>query len=189
MFDRLLSRSVIFSTVLFVLAVLGGVLAVRQDPSFGHDLLSGFRDQVALQVLSDHPIVLFVKIFANNLVACVALFIGGATFGVLPLLVLASNGLVIGGIVEMVRQEKGTGFIIASILPHGILEIPAFLISAGLGLLLAEALIRELLHDEGDAAGEALEHGRIFARYVVPFLIVAAAVEAFITPHIIQLIS
>ena len=141
------------------------------------------------QVLSDDAVVLFVKIFANNLVACVALFIGGATFGVLPLLVLASNGLVIGGIIEMVRQERGTGFILASILPHGILEIPAFLISAGLGFLLAEALARELLHDEGDSAGDALDSGRLFVRYVVPFLIVAAAVEAFITPHIIQLIS
>lgn len=189
MFDRLLSRSVTFSAVLFVLAVLGGILAVRQDPVFGQELLTGFRDQVALQVLSDHQVVLFFKIFANNLVACIALFIGGATFGLLPLLVLASNGLVIGGIVEVVRQEKGTGFILASILPHGILEIPAFLISAGLGFLLAEALTRELLHDEGDAASEALDQGRLFIRYVVPFLIVAAAVEAFITPHIIQLIS
>ena len=52
MFDRLLSRSLTFSAVLFVLAVMGGVLAVRQDPAFGHELLAGFRDQVALQVQS-----------------------------------------------------------------------------------------------------------------------------------------
>ncbi len=189
MFDRRLSRAALFSTALFALALAGGILAVRQDPTFGQELLAGFRDQVAGQVLSDHAVVLFLKIFLNNLVACLALFLGGATFGLVPLLVLASNGLVIGGIIEVVRGEKGTGFILAAILPHGVLEIPAFLISAGLGFLLAEALARELVRGEGDTADEAFGYGRLFLQYVLPFVTAAAAVEAFITPHIIQLIS
>lgn len=189
MFDRRLSRSTLFATVLFAFALVGGILAVRQDPAFGQELLAGFRDQVAGEILSDRAGVLFLKIFLNNLVACIALFVGGATFGVLPLLVLATNGLVIGGVLETIRGDVGTAFVLAAILPHGVLEIPAFLVSAGLGLLLAEALGRELLRGEGDAAGEALGHGRLFIRYVVPFVAVAAAVEAFITPHIIQLMS
>jgi stage II sporulation protein M len=189
MFDRRLWRSSLFATVLFAFALAGGILAVRQDPALGQELLAGFRDKVAGEILSDTSGVLFLKIFLNNLVACLALFLGGASFGLLPLLVLASNGLVIGGIIETIRGEKGTGFILAAILPHGVLEIPAFLISAGLGFLLAEALGRELLRSEGDAAAEALGHGRLFIRYVVPFVAVAAAVEAFITPQIIQLMS
>jgi stage II sporulation protein M len=189
MFDRRLARSTLFATALFALALVGGVLAVRQDPAFGEQLLAGFRDQLGSEILSDSPLVLFLKIFLNNLVACIALFLGGATFGLLPLLVLASNGLVIGGVLETIRGEKGTGFVLAAILPHGVFEIPAFLISAGLGLLLAEALGRELLRGEGDAAAEALGYGRLFLRYVVSFVAVAAAVEAFITPHIIELMS
>ncbi len=189
MFDRRLSRSSLFATALFALAIAGGVLAVRQDPAFGQELLAGFRDQVAGEILSDRSWVLFLKIFLNNQVACIALFVGGATFGILPLLALATNGLVIGGVLETIRGEKGAGFVLAAILPHGVLEIPAFLVSAGLGLLLAEALGRELLRGEGDAAGEALGYGRLFVLYVVPFVAAAAAVEAFITPHIIQLMS
>ncbi len=140
MFDRRLSRSTLFATALFALALAGGILAVRQDPAFGQQLLAGFRDQVAGQILSDAPWELFLKIFLNNLVACIALFLGGASFGLVPLLVIASNGLVIGAIIETVRGEKGIAFILAGILPHGVLEIPAVLVSAGLGLLLAEAL-------------------------------------------------
>jgi len=189
MFDRRLSRSFLFATVLFALALSGGILATRQDPAFGEQLLASFRDQVAGDIFSDSPGVLFLKIFLNNLTACIALFLGGATFGLVPLLVISSNGLVIGGIIETVRGEKGLGFILAGILPHGVLEIPAVLVSAGLGLLLAEALGRELLRNEGDAAAEALGYGRLFVRYVVPFVLLAAAVEAFITPQIIQLMS
>ncbi len=189
MFDRRLSRSFLFATALFVLAFAGGVLAARQDPAFGQQLLAGLRDQVAGEVLSDVPGVLFLKIFLNNLVACLALFLGGATFGVVSLLVIASNGLVLGGIFETIRSEKGIGFLLAGTLPHGVLEIPAVLVSAGLGLLLADALGRELLRGEGDAAAEALGYGRLFVRYVIPFVVLAAAVEAFITPQIIQLLS
>lgn len=189
MFERRLSRASLLATVVFGLALAAGILAVRQDPAFGEQLLAGFRDQVAGQILSDSPWVLFLKIFTNNLVACVTLFLGGATFGLLPLLIIASNGLVIGGIVETVRVQKGAAFILAGLLPHGVLEIPAVLVSAGLGLLLAEALVRELVHGEGDAAAEAIGHGRIFLQYVVPFVAVAAGVEAFITPHIIDLMS
>ena len=112
---------------LFAFALAGGILAVRQDPALGQEILAGFRDQVAGEILSDTSGVLFLKIFLNNLVACIALFLGGATFGLLPLLVIASNGLVIGGIIETIRGEKGTGFVLAAILPHGVLEIPAFL--------------------------------------------------------------
>jgi stage II sporulation protein M len=189
MFEGRLTRSSLFSMALFVFALVGGVLIVRQDPAFGQELLLGFRDQVAGQVLSDNTAVLFLKIFLNNAVACAALFLGGATLGIVPLLVLASNGLVIGGIMEVVRQEKGTAYILAALVPHGILEVPAFLVSASLGFLLAEAMARELLGGTGDTAEEALDHGRCFVRYVIPLIALAAAVEAFITPHILQLIS
>lgn len=189
MFERKLWRGTLFATVLFALALAGGILIVRQDPAFGEQLLAGFRDQVAGEILSDTPWILFLKIFLNNLVACIALFLGGATFGLVPLFVIASNGFVIGGIIETVRGEKGVEFILAGILPHGVIEIPMVLVSAGLGFLLAESLVRELLRGEGDTAAEALGYGRIFVRYVVPFVALAAAVEAFITPQIIQLLS
>jgi stage II sporulation protein M len=189
MFERKLWRGTLFATVLFALAMGAGILIVRQDPAIGQQLLASFRDQVAGEILSDAPWMLFLKIFLNNLVACLALFLGGATFGLVPLFVIASNGFVIGGIIETVRGEKGIGFLLAGLLPHGVVEIPAVLVSAGLGFLLAEALGRELLRGEGDTAGEALGYGRLFVRYVVPFVALAAAVEAFITPQIIQLLS
>ncbi len=189
MFDRRLWRSTLFSTALFGLALAGGFLAVRQDPALGEQLLATFRDQVAGEILNASGWSLALTIFLNNLVACIALFLGGASFGLVPVLVIASNGLIIGGIVQTVLAEKGAAFILAGLLPHGVLEIPAVLISTGLGLLLAEALGRELLRSEGDAASEATAYGRFFVTYVVPFLAAAALVEAFITPHIIELMS
>jgi stage II sporulation protein M len=189
MFEGRLPRATLFATVLFAIAVAGGVLAVRQNPDFGAQLVSSFRDQVAAGILSDSAPVLFLGIFLNNLVSCVALFLGGASFGLVPVLVVATNGMVIGGVAEAIRAEKGTAFILAGLLPHGVLELPAVLVSAGLGLLLAESLARELVRGETDAAAEAFGYGRLFALYVVPVVALAAGVEAFITPHLLQLVS
>ena len=67
-------------------------------------------------------------------------------------------------------------------------EIPAFIISGTLGLLLARALWIEV-NGNGDAAAEALGFGRTFLFVVIPLVAVAAVTEAFITPEIINLVA
>ncbi|NLX49905.1 MAG: stage II sporulation protein M [Methanospirillum sp.] len=189
MFDGRLSRSTLFATLVFAFALFGGILAVREDPALGTEMVAAFQEQVSGGFPSDSGVMLFLTILINNLVACIALFIGGATFGLLPLLVLAMNGLVIGGIFETIRPDRGIIFVLAALLPHGLLEIPSVILSAGLGLLLGEGLIRELVLNDVDVAGVAGGYGRFFVRIVVPLITAAAAVEAFITPHLLQLMS
>lgn len=107
------------------------------------------------------------------------------------MLILSVNGLLIGALTELVRQQQGGMLFIAAALvpPHGIFEIPpAFLIAGGLGLLLGRELIAEW-HGTADAAAEALPLARLFLRVVVPLLAVAAVVEAFITPAILSMIA
>ena len=104
------------------------------------------------------------------------------------LFILLTNGLIIGSIVELVREQQGTVFVFVAILPHGIFEIPAFLLSGALGLLLAKSLYDEW-NGAGDAAVEAAHHGLKFITYVIPLVILAAFVEAFITPEIIRMVT
>ncbi|MDD3933800.1 stage II sporulation protein M [Methanoculleus sp. UBA303] len=176
------------AAVLFAVSVGLGVVAVARDPAVGAEVMTLFRDQVASQLLSDSPPVLAGKIFINNLSTCALLFLGGASFGVVTVLILTANGLLIGAVAELVRQQQGLLFIAAALVPHGIFEIPSFLIAGGLGLLLGQELIAEW-HGRGDAAAGAWSLARLFLRVVVPLLAVAAVVEAFITPAIISMIA
>jgi len=176
------------AAVLFAVSVGLGVVAVARDPAVGAEVMTLFRDQVASQLLSDSPPVLAGKIFINNLSTCALLFLGGASLGVVTVLILTVNGLLIGAVMELVRQQQGLLFIAAALVPHGIFEIPSFLIAGGLGLLLGQELIAEW-HGRGDAAAGALSLARLFLRVVVPLLAVAAIVEAFITPAIISMIA
>ena len=124
----------------------------------------------------------------NNLEACVLLLLGGASFGILTIFILSLNGILIGSIMEIVHKDHSFVFVAAAILPHGVFEIPAFILSGALGILLAQSLIAEWYH-KGDAAGDAGGYARLFILYVVPLVVIAAFVEAFITPVIIHLVA
>jgi stage II sporulation protein M len=188
MSERPLVRSTGLATIFFAAAIAIGVAAVARDPGIGTEAAALFAEQVVGDLLSDPPAVLAGKLFLNNLVACLLLFLGGASLGVVTLLILSVNGLLIGAIMELVRQQQGMLFIAAALVPHGIFEIPAFLIAGGLGLLLGRALIAEW-HGTADAAAEARPLALLFLRAVVPLLAVAAVVEAFITPAILGMIA
>ena len=90
-----------------------------------------------------------VKLFVNNLQACILLFLGGASFGILTIFIMSLNGIVIGAIMEIVHKDHTPLFVAAAILPHGIFEIPAFIISGALGILLAQSLIAEWYGERG----------------------------------------
>ncbi len=129
-----------------------------------------------------------IKLFANNLEACIFLFLGGASFGIFTIFIMSLNGIVIGAIMEIVSKAHSALFVAAAILPHGVFEIPAFIISGALGILLAQSLIAEW-YGEGDSAVEAQRYARLFVLWVLPLVAIAATVEAFITPVIIHLVA
>jgi stage II sporulation protein M len=101
---------------------------------------------------------------------------------------MSLNGIVIGAIMEMVLEAHSALFVAAAILPHGIFEIPAFIISGALGILLAQSLIAEW-YGEGDTGLDAKHFARHFILWVLPLVAIAACVEAFITPVVIHLVT
>jgi stage II sporulation protein M len=180
-------RAALIILVIFGITSGMGALAVSADPELGRQLLEFVREQIVGQVLDADPITLAMKIFLNNLQACLLLFLGGASLALFTFFIIGMNGLVIGGIMELIRQQQGFFYVIAGIVPHGIFEIPSFIISGALGLMLAEALWAEW-YGQASAADTASYLGKIFVAVVVPLVALAAIVEAFITPAVINLV-
>ncbi len=178
----------IFAMAAFLLTAVAGAAIVSGSPETGRQFIQIVRDEILGKVDAHDPPALAVFIFANNLQACILLFLGGATFGLLTLFIIAANGIIIGGIMELVRAERGLLYVTAAVLPHGIFEIPSFIISASLGFILGAALHAEW-RGGGDSAATAGGHARTFLLVVVPLVAIAAIIEAFITPQIIQLVS
>ncbi|MDT8357259.1 MAG: stage II sporulation protein M [Methanomicrobiaceae archaeon] len=182
--------AVLICSAIFAAAIVSGVAVTGLEGSIG-DLAKEQVEQIseglASQISGEGPLSLALLIFANNLRACIFLFLGGASFGVFTLIILGLNGALIGAIVQMRIPEKGALWVAAALIPHGIFEIPAILLSSGMGLVLAEELWLEL-QGSGDAARAAGMIGAQFVSRVIPLLAVAALIEAFITPQIVNVI-
>jgi stage II sporulation protein M len=183
-----LTNAIIITFLLFFTTITVGWVGSAHNPSIGQDLMKLFEKEVAGQMDGTNPYDMCIKLFANNLQACILLFLGGASFGILTIFIMSLNGIVIGAIMELVSKDHTALFVAAAIVPHGIFEIPAFILSGALGILLAQSLIAEWYGDE-DTATDARRFGRLFILYVLPLVATAACVEAFITPIVIHLVA
>ncbi|MDK2974951.1 MAG: stage sporulation protein [Methanofollis sp.] len=184
---RDLSIFLAVSVGVFLVGIAAGYALLLSGDPMAEQLIEMVRSGVFTDILGDPAAMLAVKIFLNNLQACILLFLGGATFGLLTLFILLSNGVVIGVFAGEIAERLGPLGLAAGLVPHGIFELPAIFIAAALGLGLARSLLADLSGTR-DAAAEALRLGGLFLRVVVPLLAVAAVVEAFITPALLQIV-
>ena len=183
-----LTNAIIITSILLFATLTVGWVGTLQNPEIGENLMKLFEKEVAGQIDVDNPFDMCIKLFINNFEACILLFLGGASFGILTIFIISLNGIVIGAIMEIIHKDHSWTFIAAALLPHGIFEIPAIIISGALGILLAQSLISEW-YGGADTSAEAQKLARIFLLYVLPLVVIAACVEAFITPVIIQLVA
>jgi len=119
----------------------------------------------------------------NTQVAILSLALG-MTWGVGTVLLLFYNGVILGAVVADYAAAGQVKFLLGWLLPHGVVEIPAFLIAGQAGLLLAQALIgrgdRAPLKARLRAAGPDL--GALIAG-VAGLLLWAGFVEAFLSQY------
>ncbi|MDO8842223.1 stage II sporulation protein M [Methanocalculus sp.] len=187
-----MSKAILYSILLSVLIFSGSTLfgagLIIYNPALGDTFMEVLHESLDIEeMMNDPPATMALKLFMNNLQACIILFLGGVTFGLLTVFILAMNGVIVGAIAHIALGLQGGVFVIAALLPHGIVELPALFISGALGFMLASAIRREW-NGEGDAALEAMHYASLFAKTVLPLLVIAAITEAFITPGIIVMV-
>jgi len=178
---RKLGAYVLFSCVMFLFFIATGYVTAQTDPAAGDQVYTMFQEMVVAGVISDSAAIMALQIFINNVQICALIFLGGATFGLLTVFLLMTNGVVIGVLIEVLLRDMSKTALMVGLLPHGIFEIPAVLVSAALGMIVARGLFEEFA-GRGNALDSAKAAGRLFVMYVVPFIFIAACVEAFITP-------
>lgn len=74
-------------------------------------------------------------IMFNNIKSSFFGLLFGLFFGIIPLALIIVNGFLLGFVINKVVFEEGV-FVLWKLFPHGIFEIPAILISVGIGLRL-----------------------------------------------------
>lgn len=106
-----------------------------------------------------------------------------------------STALILGGLSAIYLNAPNGGLIIflASILPHAIIEIPAFLLAAAISIRIARNLsplvMQENWEEFPSKTRELLGDMRTWRSYVliVFFLLLASVIEAYVTPIVVMM--
>jgi uncharacterized membrane protein SpoIIM required for sporulation len=127
------------------------------------------------------PVGTFVNLATNNWLVAVDLTYSGLAAGVPAVVTLAFNGLIVGAVGGVFDPVA----FLALVAPHGILEIPALVIGGAAGLSLGGVGIGALRGRYGDAdIAAAIRRTYRVLLGLVPLFVVAAFIEAFLTPAV-----
>ena len=170
--------------VLLVLAYAAG----RLFPDISAAVIDGFNEDVAASgIVQADGSFNVLALFANNLQAMVlCVLYGFIPFLYLPALALGVNAALLGMLASL--MDGRWLLLLAGILPHGIFELPALFLSLAAGLCLCKninAYIRK--NEKGVMKPLLLNILRVTVLLVLPLLALAAVVEAYVTPAVMQL--
>ncbi len=90
-----------------------------------------------------------IFIFLSNVSALLLSFVLSPIFCLLPVLALVINGWVIAFVSTAVIQEQSLVYLLAGLLPHGIIELPAFIIGEAAALSFGVAVMLALFKKSG----------------------------------------
>lgn len=142
--------------------------------------LSGFQENINAPFL-----------FMNNTRAVALIFFAGLfSFSVLGVLLYMVNIGIIGGLFALFQLLgiQAWPIFLAGVVPHGVFEIPALMIGCAVVLYMGVSIVTP---QTGRSMGEVIlellaDWTKIFIGLVVPLLAIAAVIEAYITPALLQ---
>ncbi len=183
-------RYTAFSFAVFALFSLIGFIGTQQDPEFSEILgvPAGFRELYIetkthwWEDLNEANQIGASRIVTNNIQVTIYTFAFGAMFGAGTLFFLAYNGANIASVVALTYKAGFGNELITFMAGHGVVELSCIFMAGGAGLLIGSALVMP-----GDLSrADALKtRGKSAVRLMVGvaiLLVIAAIIEAFISP-------
>ncbi|UUZ87182.1 stage II sporulation protein M [Paenibacillus sp. P26] len=127
--------------------------------------------------------------FWNNTSKSLLIIVLGVFFGIFPLFFLLANGMILGFVCKLSAQKLSWIYVAKSILPHGIIEIPAVIIACAFGIRFGLLIIKTLFSILSPSrSAKAFEELRGFVKSLLPvgvslilLLFVATVVESTVT--------
>ncbi len=181
-------RWVGMTAIAFLVLVVLSYIAGRLFPEIPATVLTYFNEVVADSgIVRDDGSFSALALFGNNLRAMVlSTLYGFIPFLYLPALSMGVNAILLGMVASSVNGQWL--LLAAGILPHGIFELPALCLSLAAGLCLCQNINRYIRKNEkGVMKPLLLNILRVTGLVVVPLLVIAAIMESYVTPAVMQL--
>jgi stage II sporulation protein M len=180
-------RNLVLATSIFFVSLVLGTLIGQKTVE---ELTRQFG--IVLEPLAstgNPPILLLLLIFINNAIKALGLVFSGILLGVPPLFFIGLNGFILGGLGSALESVNGWTYVIASFVPHGVIEIPMVLLATALGLTIGMESLKWLVRRESRVKLQLSDCLKVYVRWILPGLAAAAIIEVFVTPLLIGLVN
>ena len=182
----LIKREFLNTAAAFGVLVLLGFAAGMIFPDMAQQTLQNFAAQVEQLGLTDDvpQSQMMATLFFNNITASLLSML----YGLIPFLPLSA--LALGAFAAIYQQQGiGLGVYVLGVLPHGIFELSALILSCALGLLICRTGTERILKkSDTPFFRRVLDCIRVFLTFSVPLLLVAALIETYVTPALLNLV-
>ncbi len=185
---RRMFRYVLMSVAVFAVGLALGALLTLARPEFMHLFLG----PQMLSTIEHHKMwtqsIVSVKpqassaIMTNNIGVSFMAFAGGITGGIFTLYLMFFNGLEIGVIATACSQAHMLRDLLNFVAAHSALELPSIFIAGGAGFRIAAGLLFPGVLKRKDSLVVAARDAVRLLAGVVPLLVVAGLLEAFLSP-------
>jgi uncharacterized membrane protein SpoIIM required for sporulation len=126
--------------------------------------------------------VLSMRIFTNNIAVTLFACVAGIFYGLGTFYVIATNGLMLGGVFAFTREHGLDGDLLKFIFAHGTVELSMICLGGAAGIALGESIIRPKLASRRDSLQQCTTRiARLFAA-LIPLLIICGLIEGFVSP-------
>ncbi len=185
--------------IISIIAVsIGGYLLVQLRPDFqipantayDHDRLMG-NFQMMFQLAANNPTSVVAAFFQNVRVLLAATILATFTFGVMGVFFAIAPFGILGFLFgQPAIASLGVATFVAAVVPHSLVEVPAAVIAAAAAVRLGAVVTRP---PQNQGVWEAwiqtlADTVKVWIGLVLPLLAVAAVIEVYITPRIVQMV-
>jgi uncharacterized membrane protein SpoIIM required for sporulation len=126
--------------------------------------------------------VLSVGILANNIAVSIFAFCVGVFFGLGTFYVIATNGLMLGGIFAFTHQHGMAGELLKFVVAHGVVELSVICLAGAAGMMLGESLIRPTHATRRESFRVAASKTSKLLLLCALLLVVCGFIEGYVSP-------
>lgn len=186
-------RYLLYAFIFFVVFAGIGVLSASRDTTFVRVVLGDHYVNTTLDNIrrgdpfgvyrSTGSFMMFLEIAFNNIKVAFLAYVMGISGGVFTVFFLMANGVMIGAF-ETFFFQHGLGWnSVLAVFIHGTIELSVFIVAGAAGLILGASLLFPGTFSRWQAVVRGGKDAMKIAFGLVPFFLVAAFLESFVTRH------
>lgn len=163
------------TAIAFGALILLGFAVSLLLPDLADQLFLQFAQQMAeLGIMDTTGRVDVLALFGNNVRATVF----SIAYGFIPFIYLPALSIGINSLLAY----------FAGIVPHGVFELPALILALSSGIYLCRKVTDYVRHNKKGVMGPLMKDLlRLFVMHIIPLLVAAAVMEAYVTPQLLKL--